>query len=60
MAPNLSSMEISMGGQTAVKQVFNGKTGYSMQMGQKAELTGDDLAEKKDDKGYGSSTVLCN
>ncbi|WP_029278695.1 M16 family metallopeptidase [Pedobacter borealis] len=54
MAPNLSSMEISMGGQTMVKQVYNGKTGYSMQMGQKAELTGDDLAEKKDDKGYGS------
>jgi len=54
MAPNLSSMEISMGGQTAMKQVYNGKTGYAMQMGQKAELTGDDLAEKKDDKGYGS------
>ncbi|MGN7989141.1 insulinase family protein [Pedobacter sp. 22226] len=54
MAPNLSSMEMLMGGQTAVKQVYNGKTGYSMQMGQKAELTGDDLAEKKDDKGYGS------
>ncbi|MBT2562919.1 insulinase family protein [Pedobacter sp. ISL-68] len=53
MAPNLSSMEISMGGQTAMKQVYNGKTGYAMQMGQKAELTGDDLAEKKDDKGYG-------
>ncbi|MGN8057902.1 insulinase family protein [Pedobacter sp. 22163] len=54
MAPNLSSMEISMGGQTAMKQVYNGKTGYAMQMGQKAELTGDDLTEKKDDKGYGS------
>ena len=54
MAPNLSSMEISMGGQTVAKQVYNGKTGYAMQMGQKAELTGDDLAEKKDDKGYGS------
>jgi len=54
MAPNLSSMEISMGGQTAMKQVYNGKTGYSMQMGQKAELTGDDLAERKDDKGYGA------
>ncbi|ARS41442.1 hypothetical protein CA265_17985 [Sphingobacteriaceae bacterium GW460-11-11-14-LB5] len=53
MAPNLSSMEISMGGQTAMKQVYNGKTGYAMQMGQKAELTGDDLAEKKDDRGYG-------
>jgi len=54
MAPNLSSMEISMAGQTAMKQVYNGKTGYSMQMGQKAELTGDDLNEKKDDKGYGA------
>lgn len=54
MAPNLSSVEISMGGQTVMKQVYNGKTGYAMQMGQKAELTGDDLAEKKDDKGYGS------
>lgn len=54
MAPNLSSMELSMMGQTAMKQVYNGKTGYSMQMGQKAELTGDDLAEKKDDKGYGT------
>jgi zinc protease len=43
-----------MGGQTAMKQVYNGKTGYAMQMGQKAELTGDDLAEKRDDKGYGS------
>ncbi|MBB6239079.1 putative Zn-dependent peptidase [Pedobacter sp. AK013] len=54
MTPNLSSMEISMGGQTAMKQVYNGKTGYTLQMGQKAELTGDDLAEKKDDRGYGA------
>ncbi|WP_025144027.1 M16 family metallopeptidase [Pedobacter jeongneungensis] len=53
MAPNLSSMEISMGGQTVMKQAFNGKTGYDMQMGQKVELTGNDLAEKKDDKGFG-------
>jgi len=54
MAPNLSSMEISMGGQTAMKQAYNGKTGYTMQMGQKAELTGDDLTEKNEDKGYGA------
>ncbi|TCD12557.1 insulinase family protein [Pedobacter frigidisoli] len=52
MAPNASSMEISMAGQTAMKQVFNGTTGYAMQMGQKAELTGDDLTEKKEDKGF--------
>lgn len=54
MAPNLSSMEMTAMGQTLVKQVYNGKTGYAIQMGQKAELTGDDLAEKKDDKGYGT------
>jgi len=53
MAPNLSSMEISLGGQTVMKQAFNGKTGYDMQMGQKVELTGNDLAEKTDDKGFG-------
>ena len=52
MAPNLSSFEISMGGQTAMKQAFNGTTGYQMQMGKKTELTGDDLTDKKEDKGF--------
>ncbi|MFD2285716.1 insulinase family protein [Pedobacter petrophilus] len=51
MAPNLSSMEVSMMGQTAMKQAFNGTTGYQMQMGKKSELTGDDLTEKKESKG---------
>lgn len=51
LAPNASTMEISMMGQTAMKQAFNGTTGYNMQMGQKKELTGDDLAEKKAEKG---------
>jgi len=51
MAPNANSMEISMMGQTAMKQVFNGTTGYATQMGQKKELTGDDLTDKKEEKG---------
>lgn len=51
MAPNLNSMEISMGGQTMVKQAFNGTAGYQMQMGQKAEMKADELAEAKADKG---------
>ncbi|GGI22541.1 insulinase family protein [Pedobacter mendelii] len=51
MAPNLSSMEMSMGGQTMVKQVFNGTTGYAMQMGQKAEMKADEIADAKADKG---------
>jgi len=51
MAPNLSAMEVSMMGQTAMKQAFNGTTGYQMQMGKKSELAGDDLAEKNESKG---------
>ena len=51
MLPNLSGMELSMNGQAIVKEAFNGTTGYQMQMGQKKELTGEDLTEKKDDKG---------
>lgn len=51
MSPNLSTMEVSMIGQTAMKQAFNGTTGYQMQMGKKSELTGDDLTEKKESKG---------
>ena len=51
MAPNLTSMEMSMGGQTMVKQAFNGTSGYQMQMGQKAEMKADEIAEAKADKG---------
>jgi len=51
MNPNLSSMEISMMGQTAMKQTFNGTSGYQMQMGKKADLTAEEVAEAKADKG---------
>lgn len=51
MAPNLSTVEVSMNGQTAMKEAFNGTTGYSAQMGNKKEMTGEDLMSKKEEKG---------
>ncbi|MBZ4190985.1 insulinase family protein [Niabella beijingensis] len=45
MAPNLSLMQMNMGGNTVMKRVFDGKAGYSMQMGQKKELSADEVAE---------------
>jgi hypothetical protein len=40
-----------MGAQTVMKQVFNGTTGYQMQMGKKADLSPEDIADAKADKG---------
>lgn len=34
-------------GQVVQKQVFDGKTGYSMQMGQRVEITPEEIAEKQ-------------
>lgn len=51
LAPNLNSIEATMMGQTVMKQVFNGSTGYQMQMGKKADLTADEMADAKEDKG---------
>jgi len=34
-------------GQVVQKQVFDGKTGYSMQMGQKVDITPEEIAEKQ-------------
>ena len=51
MHPNLESTEISMNGTAVMKQVFNGTTGFQSQMGQKKDVTGDELAEKKAKKG---------
>ena len=52
LAPNLSSTEASMMGQTVMKQAFNGTTGYQIQMGQKAEMTAEELTDAKNDKGF--------
>lgn len=51
MAPNLSLMEIKMGEQSVMRQVFDGTTGSQSQMGNKKEMDADDIAEKKNNKG---------
>lgn len=51
MAPNMEFMEMSMGGMTVMKEVFDGKEGYSIQMGQKEALKGHKLEEKRSKKG---------
>ena len=51
MHPNLESTEISMNGTTVMKQVFNGTTGSQSQMGQKKDISGEELAEKKTKQG---------
>jgi len=51
MHPNLESTEVSMNGTTVMKQVFNGSTGSQSQMGQKKDISGEELAEKKTKQG---------
>jgi zinc protease len=48
MAPNLEAMTISMGGNPVIKTRFNGKAGYQEQMGQKKEMTADEIKAKVD------------
>lgn len=50
-APNKSFMQLSMGGMTVMKRVFNGKAGYQEQMGQKKEWSADEIAAANDSKG---------
>jgi len=47
MAPNMEMMEIKMGTNVVNKTMFDGTTGYEMQMGQKKEMTAEAIAEKK-------------
>ncbi len=47
MAPNMSISEVSMMGQTVMKQLFDGTTGYAMQGGQKKDFDAAEIAEKK-------------
>lgn len=51
MAPNKELMEISMGGQVVMKNVYDGTTGYQLQMGQKQDMSQEDLDNKKAVKG---------
>lgn len=50
MAPNKEYMSMSMGGNAVMKQVFNGTTGYAMQMGQKKEMSKDEVAKSASNK----------
>ena len=52
MAPNKESMEISAAGMGVImKQVFNGKSGYSEQQGMKTEMSDKEIEKKKAEKG---------
>lgn len=52
MAPNMFSMELSVPGQgVAMKQKFDGKSGYMEQMGQKIPMSDKDLDSRKAEKG---------
>jgi hypothetical protein len=51
MMPNLDMMNIEMNGQSVMHQAFNGETGYQMQMGNKQDLSEDELTEYKENKG---------
>ncbi|AMM51553.1 hypothetical protein TH61_10720 [Rufibacter sp. DG15C] len=48
MAPNYEAMTMSMGGNPVIKTRFNGKAGYQEQMGQKKDMTADEIKEKAD------------
>ena len=51
MSPNLQLMEMNMNGQAVMKQVYDGKAGYRMQMGNKQNLSNDEISEFKNAKG---------
>lgn len=51
MAPNKELMEITMGGNVVMKNVFDGEKGYMMQMGQKKDLDEKEATGKKSIKG---------
>jgi predicted Zn-dependent peptidase len=46
MLPNMESMTMSMGGNVVMKTSFNGTTGYQQQMGNKKELSPEEIKEK--------------
>ena len=59
MAPNMSSMEMSIEGMgTVMKQKFDGAEGYAEQQGMQQPMSDDELAEKADEKGLFPETYL--
>lgn len=51
MAPNLSYMAIVMNGQPIVEDVFDGKSGWKIQMGQKMDYEPEELKIRNEKKG---------
>ena len=51
MNPNYSMTEVTMNGQQVVKQLFDGKTGYRLQMGSQQKMDDNELADRKNSKG---------
>ena len=47
MAPNKQLITIAMNGNVVSKNVFNGTTGYQQQMGNKTDMSAEDIAESK-------------
>ncbi|MEP6612685.1 MAG: hypothetical protein ABJA76_12395, partial [Mucilaginibacter sp.] len=47
MAPNKEVMTITMGGNMVMKEMFDGTTGYQQQMGNKKDMSADEIAQKK-------------
>jgi hypothetical protein len=52
------AVELSMAGNSLMKQVVNGNTGYAMQQGQKKVLEGEDLAKMKENAILFNETLL--
>jgi len=51
MNPSKQFTELKMGAMTVLKTAFDGVSGYQQQMGNKKDLTLDEIKEKNDDKG---------
>jgi zinc protease len=47
LAPNKEMMTMSMAGNVVMKSVFDGDKGYQQQMGNKKDMTADEIAQKK-------------
>ena len=47
LAPNKDVLSVSMSGNVVMKQAFDGDKGYQMQMGNKKDMSADDIAQKK-------------
>jgi len=59
MTPNKESMEMSVQGMgTIMKQVFNGKSGYTEQQGNKQQMPESEILKKQKQKGLFAETYL--